>query len=87
MNKRLKVIGAVFLETNTEAETPERALEILQVVKPILECGKQFWRGKIEDMFEEFVEGSGNPKVMAKKLHWAFHKSLFIGMCDAYQGD
>lgn len=89
--KKLKLMNAVFLETNTEAETDERALEVLQMVRPILDCQKSFWSRRIEKLFDEFVSGVDSPEELMNRkkdgLHWAFHRRLFKGMCDVYLGD
>lgn len=89
--KKLKLLNALFLTTDTEAETEQRALEVLQLVKPILECQKPFWRRQIEKLFEEFINGNEDPiDIMNRKkdgLYWDFHKYVFYGMCEVYQAD
>lgn len=89
--KKLKLMNAIFLDTGTEAETEQRALEVLQVVKPILDCQKPFWKKQIEKLFEEFVCGDEDPVVMVNRkkdgLYWDFHKKLFLSMCAVFQAD
>ena len=89
--KKLKLMNAIFLETETEAETEQRALEILQVVKPILESQKHYWRLQIEKLFEEFINSNEDPEEMMNRkkggLFWDFHKCVFLAMCAVYQAD
>ena len=87
--KKLKLMNAIFLETATEAETEQRALEILQVIKPILESQKHYWSNQIEKLFEEFISSNEDPvELMERKkggLFWDFHKYVFLGMCAGYK--
>ena len=89
--KKLKLMNAIFLETATEAESEQRALEILQVVKPILDSQKAFWKKRIEDLFEEFINGGENPvDLMNRKkdgLYWDFHKKVFLAMCNLFDAE
>ncbi len=82
-------MNAIFLETATEAESEQRALEILQVVKPILDSQKAYWRNLIVELFEEFISSNEDPvELMNRKqggLFWEFHKYVFLGMCAGYK--
>ena len=87
--KKLKLMNAIFLETSTEAETEQRALEILQVVEPILESQKHYWSKQIKILFEEFINSDEDPVEMMNRkkggLYWAFHKRVFLAMCAGYK--
>lgn len=87
--KKIYIIKGIYFETRSEAQSEERALEVLATVEPILECQKQFWSRRIREMFDEYVCGSADIDVLLKRkkggLHWQFHKVLLVSMCEAFE--
>lgn len=86
--KNVFILKGVYFESETEAGTEQRALEVLAAVQPILECQKHYWSGKIKELFEEYVGGGDIADILDRTqdgLFWDFHKALLVGMCEAYE--
>lgn len=84
--KKIFILKNVYFETESEACTEERALEVLAGVEPILECQKPFWKRRITELFEEYVAGNDISAVVKSKdgLFWKFHQIVLESMCSAW---
>lgn len=84
----VSILKDIGFESNHEAGSEGRALEILACMDPIFSAIKPWWAKRIKELFEEYTGGADLAMLLERRkdgLYFDFHKVLLIGMCNAWE--
>lgn len=89
--KEFVIMDCFFIETDSEAKSMQRALDVLTGVTPLLSVLRKFWSKRIVELFKKFVNGDDNVINLIDSEEEGLRNPIFIeifeSMCTAYLCD